>query len=227
VKKHPDIQIRKLRIGQENAPLLVIDNLLADADQLVDLAATKIFGDVDSYYPGVRAKTPLTYKQCLLEQLSAELIAHFKLGVSALRFTACHFSLVTTQPEKLAHLQRIPHIDSVASDELALIHYLFKADMGGTAFYRHRNTGFEVIDANRKLEYFNRVEVERDGPDSPAHAYINGDTPLYEQIDKQDGVFNRLLVYRRNSLHSGCIGPDFVATTDPRKGRLSINGFLA
>jgi Family of unknown function (DUF6445) len=227
VKKHPDIQIRKLRIGKENAPLLVIDNLFADADQLVDMAAMKVFGDVDSYYPGVRAKAPLTYQQGLLEQLSTELISYFELGVGALRFTACHFSLVTTQPEKLAHLQRIPHIDSVHSYELALIHYLFKSDQGGTAFYRHRNTGFEVIDATRRLEYFNRVEVEKDGPDSPAHAYINGDTPLYEQVDKQDGVFNRLLVYRRNSLHSGCIGPDFLATTDARKGRLSINGFLA
>jgi hypothetical protein len=227
VKKHPDIQIRKLRIGQENAPLLVIDNLLADADQFAELAATKVFGDVDSFYPGVRAKAPLSYQQCLLELLSTELIAYFELGVRALRFTACHFSLVTTQPENLTHLQRIPHIDSVESDELALIHYLFKADMGGTAFYRHRNTGYEVIDSSRRLEYFNRVEVEKDGPDSPAHAYINGDTPLYEQIARQDGVFNRLLVYRRNSLHSGCIGPDFVATADPRKGRLSVNGFLA
>jgi hypothetical protein len=35
-----------------------------------------------------------------------------------------------------------------------------------------------------------------------------------------------MLVYRRNSLHSGCIGPDFVPDANPLTGRLSINSFL-
>ena len=50
------------------------------------------------------------------------------------------------------------------------------------------------------------VEEEKLGPDSPPPGYINGDTPLYEQLSRQEGVFNRLLVYRRNSLHSGAPG---------------------
>ena len=32
---HPSMRIQKLTIGRENAPLLVIDNLVADADELV------------------------------------------------------------------------------------------------------------------------------------------------------------------------------------------------
>ena len=40
---HPDFRIQKLSIGREQAPLVVIDNLVANADQLVDLAATKLF----------------------------------------------------------------------------------------------------------------------------------------------------------------------------------------
>ena len=43
----------------------------------------------------------------------------------------------------------------------------------------------------------------------------------------EEGVFNRMLVYRRNSLHSGSIAADFVPDPNPRTGRLSINGFLA
>jgi len=47
----------------------------------------------------------------------------------------------------LDYLQRIPHVDSFLGSQLAFVHYLFKADPGGTAFYRHRGTGFEIIDA--------------------------------------------------------------------------------
>lgn len=206
---------------------MVIDNLVADAQALVDLAAEKHFDNVASYYPGIRAKAPLTYQRFILEQLRGPFCEFFELGNRSLRFTLCHFSLMTTSPERLEHLQRIPHIDSVSGSEIAFIHYLFRRDMGGTAFYRHRRTGFEVIDVVRRPEYFRCVEEEKDGPNKPASEYINGDTALYEQVGMQVGVFNRMLIYRRNSLHSGCVGPDFVAVGNPRAGRLSINGFLA
>jgi hypothetical protein len=138
----------------------------------------------------------------------------------------CHYSLVTTPPAKLVMLQRIPHIDSVTSNGLASVHYLFRKDLGGTAFYRHRSTGFEYIDASRRERYVQVLEKENSGPDGPGTEYINGDTPLFEQIAKQDGVFNRMLIYRRNSLHSGCIGKDFVPDANPATGRLSINSFI-
>jgi hypothetical protein len=227
MKPHPDLRIQKLTIGRELAPLAVIDNLVADADELVEMATTKMFGGVASHYPGVRAKAPLTYHQFVIGNLRELFVAYFGLASSSLRVTSCHFSVVTTPPEKLEPLQTIPHIDSSESNQLAFVHYLFRRDLGGTAFYRHRRTGFEFIDAARKEEYFAYVAEERMGPDKPAQGYINGDTALYEQIGRQDGVFNRMLVYRRNSLHSGCIGPEFEFNPDPRKGRLSLNGFLA
>jgi hypothetical protein len=224
---HPDFAVQRLTFGREQAPLLVIDNVVAKADELVDLAASKFFGDVASYYPGVRAKAPLTYQQFILDRLRELFTDHFGLQGRKLRFTMCHFSLVTTPADKLEHLQCIPHIDSTLGTELAFIHYLFKRDHGGTAFYRHRHTGFEIIDQARRAEYFGRVEAEKHGPNKPPIGYINGDTPLYEQVAAQAGVFNRMLVYRRNSLHSGSIGPQFIADPDPRTGRLSINGFVA
>ena len=146
---HPDFRVQKLRLGREQAPLVVIDNLVADADQLVEMAASKVFVDVTNNYPGVRTKAPLAYQQFVRELLRGDLAAYFGLDGSRLHFTACHFSLVATPPEKLTHLQRLPHVDSIRGNELAFVHYLFKADMGGTAFYRHRKTGFEVIDAAR------------------------------------------------------------------------------
>jgi hypothetical protein len=227
IRRHPDFRLQRLRIGREQAPLVVIDDLVADPEDLVSVAASKQFGEVASYYPGIRAKVSLIYQQFILEQLRGVFAEEFAFESGAVRFTACHYSLVTTPPEKLTYLQRIPHVDSVAGRELAFVHYLFKADHGGTAFYRHRKSGFEYIDQARKPEYLRYLEEEKSGPHSPPAEYINGDTPLYELLATQQGVFNRLVLYRRNSLHSGALGPGFIADTNPRTGRLSINGFLA
>lgn len=225
---HPNVKIRKLTIGREHAPLVVIDDFVANAEALVDIAAAKMFGDGGSYYPGVRSKVPLTYQRFIIDQLRDDIFGgYFGLSAPAVRFTGCHFSLVTTPSEKLAYLQQIPHIDSSSGNELAFVHYLFKADLGGTAFYRHRATGYEYIDEARRVEYWRVVEEEKNGPDRALGGYINGDTALYEQVGRQDGVFNRILIYRRNSLHSGSIAADFIPDPNPRTGRLSVNGFLA
>ena len=223
---HPDFRIQKLSIGREGAPLAVIDNLVADAEQLVEMAATKSYGGVASYYPGVRAKAPLTYHQFVLGELRELFTGYFGIQSRPVRITSCHFSLITTPPDKLDHLQCIPHVDSYMSNELAFVHYLFKRNHGGTAFYRHRATGFEYIDQARRSEYSPYIDKERAMPDYPK-GYINGDTPYYERIGHQDGVFNRMLIYRRNSLHSGAIAADFIVDGNPRTGRLSLNGFVA
>ena len=223
---HPDIAVHKLTIGRERAPLLVIDSLVDKAETLVELAAGKHYGDVATYYPGVRAKAPLTYQQFVLDKLRGLAGEFFGLEPRTLRFTGCHFSIVTTPGEKLEYLQRIPHSDSWVGTELAMVHYLFKRNLGGTAFYRHRRTGFEFVDVGRSAPYLSCLEQEREGPDKPPPGYICGSTALYEQICAQEGIFNRLLMYRRTSLHSGNIAPDFVPDPDPRRGRLSINGFL-
>ena len=136
------------------------------------------------------------------------------------------YRLVTQPPQKLAFLQRIPHIDSATGRGLATVHYLFRQGWGGTAFYRHRSTGYEYVDEARELPYFTRLQEESGGADAPGPAYIGEDTPLFERVDKVDGVYNRMLVYRRNSLHSATIDNANVPPPDPLTGRLSINTFI-
>jgi hypothetical protein len=227
IAAHPNLSMQQLNLGSEQAPLLVIDNLVADANALVDLAATQRFAQVSSFYPGIRARAPLSYQQFIDERLGGMLKDYFGLRVASLKFTVCDFSLVTTAPEQLQYLQCIPHVDSLSGNELAFIHYLFDRDLGGTAFYRHRSTGFEVIDQTRKAKYFAQVEEESRSVNRAAQGYINGNTVLYEQIHAPRGLFNRMLIYRRNSLHSGSIGAEFVPDPNPRTGRLSINGFIS
>ncbi len=86
----------------------------------------------------------------------------------------------------------------------------FRVIRAAQPFYRHRKTGFECIDESRTLEYYRALEAENNGPHLPkvSDGYIQGDTPLFEQIAVQPGVFNRLIVYRRHALHSGVITQD-------------------
>lgn len=212
-------------LGAEAAPLLVIDNFVDSPEELVRNALRKTFAPAASFYPGLRVKAPLSYQE-LYTTLQEALLDTFQLHGEVLRFSMCHYSLVTTPIERLAVPQRIPHVDSLAREGLAAIHYLFKGPLGGTSFYRHRRTGFEFIDESRQARYLDCIRQETAGPHQPGPGYINGSTPLFERIASADGVFNRLLIYRRNSLHSGDIAASFIPDAHPLTGRLSINSFL-
>lgn len=223
---HPQIRIEKRTLGREGAPLVVIDNFVAEPDRLVKKATTAQFTSGGRYYPGIRVKAPPSYEHFLATQLPLLVGEYFGLTSRTLRLSMCHYSLVTTPPEELSLLQRLPHVDSLAPEGLATIHYLFKDKHGGTAFYRHRATGYEYLDSVRGPVYSRALDAECAGPDRPVSEYINGDTALFEEIARADGVFNRMLVYRRNSLHSGSIDRAFVPDPNPLTGRLSINSFV-
>jgi hypothetical protein len=222
------MQITRLSIGNEQSPLLVVDNFIPQPETLVDYAASQSFLANSPYYPGVRAAAPAAYRQFMLHSLQATLIDYFELPATKLGFSVCHFSLVTTPPEQLKLLQRIPHFDTTEKHALAAVHYLFLGDQGGTAFYRHRKTAFECIDESRTQEYYRSLEAENNGPYLPktTDGYIQGDTPLFEQIAEQPGVFNRLIIYRRHALHSGVITKETNLSADPRLGRLTISSFI-
>jgi hypothetical protein len=223
---HPDIRIEQLTIGAEKAPLMVIDNFVADPQRLVRRAAARQFRSAGVNYPGIRTEAPLGYQQLFRDRLQKTLFDFFGLTGKSLAFSMCHYSLVTTPAAQLKPLQRIPHADSIDGHGLATVHYLFATDLGGTAFYRHRATGFEFIDAPRKEVYYRHVEQLVRDPQSLPGGYINGDTELFEQVASVPAVFNRILIYRRNSLHSGSIDEGFVPDADPLTGRLSINCFI-
>lgn len=226
IQRHDDFRVEKRGLGNEGAPLLVIDHLVADPARLARRATRSAFDVRSQYFPGPRARAPAMYERFLESTLNPLLLEHFGVQPGRFVFSMCHYSLVATPPEKLHMLQRIPHIDSVGRNGLATVHYLFHGPWGGTAFYRHRETGFEHVDKARSERYFQCLEVESQGSDAPASGYINGSTPLFEQVAKVDAVFNRMVVYRRNSLHSGCIDDRHVPPPDPLSGRLSINTFI-
>ncbi len=215
------------RVGAEGSPVLVIDNFAAEPQALVDHAASLApFPPAEqTFYPGVRAPAPMPFVQGVHAYLEAALRAAFSLSDQAVVSGAWDFSLVTQPPETLTLRQRMPHIDSTHPGNLALLLYLAPGDQGGTGLYRHRATGYETITEARFDAYEASLKADLAAEGEP-HGYICGDSPIFERIADYEAVFNRLLVYRSQNLHSASLSPDFAGSPDPRTGRLTLNLFL-
>ena len=212
-------------IGNARAPVLVIENASPDPYALVEIAAARNdYRTRSLYYPGVRSSAPPEYAHATVARLRDLLRTTFDL-VGELVITDATFSLVVTPPDKLVPFQRVPHFDSADQNRIAVLHYL--SDLGGTSFYRHRNTGIEIVTTDIQEHYMRAVNAEVRTLGMPPAAYVDGDTPLFERIARYDAVFNRMLVYRGSMLHSVNVPPGFVPDANPRTGRLSLNTFLA
>lgn len=214
-------------IGREREPALLVEGAMRRPEALVDYAADEVtfdpvFGPTGGY-PGIRAPAPLNYVEALVRALDPAIRKSFALERVKLARAECSFSLVTLPPDRLAPLQRIPHVDTTDPLQFALLHYLCDAGHGGTAFYRHRATGFETLTPERNTPYeaVRASELQRVEP-----AYIDGDSPHYERTAAFDAAFDRILVYRSRTFHSGRIARGQALSADPRRGRLTANIFI-
>ena len=222
-RTNPFFQPVTVLVGPERAPVVCIDGFSSDPSMLVTLAAEAAFIDVGSRYPGVRAPAPQEYVESLLAA-TAPIIESAFGSPPASDLELCAFSMVTTPRSELRPIQRIPHFDGPDPGRIAFIHYLCAPHQGGTAFYRHRSTGLALVCAARAEEYRTRV-VEELRADAPPQDYVLDDTSYFERIHSVDAVFNRLIIYKGCALHSGDVGERTVLSEDPRRGRLTINGF--
>lgn len=218
----PEIVAR--RIGTEGEPVVTIDGFHPDPGGLRGAAATARFQLGRHHYPGIRAALPADYFARVRPALGPVLREVF--GAAATDLIDASFSIVTRPPDLLEPVQRLPHVDAIEPGRLALVHYLSPGDGDGTMFYRHRQTGFETITAERAPRYHAtlRAELARDG--APPAAYIAGDSAQFEAIAAVSGRYNRAVVYRSALLHSGAIAPDAILSDDPTIGRLTVTAFL-
>jgi hypothetical protein len=220
-------ELRVEYVGAERTPIMVIDNFAKEIAFVIQHACQQEFlADMSSYYPGIRARVPKSYAYSLLKPIYAKLREVFEVPAN-LRFQPRlgYYSLVTAAPAQLSLLQRIPHFDSNNTYYLAILHYLNDGDFGGTAFYRHKETGFERISVERREEYLAILERQFEAAGEPQPGYISGDTHLFEKIGVVNYKSNRLVVYPSNLLHSGIINSDKDINADPASGRLTANIF--
>lgn len=214
------------RVGREGEPLVVVDDFAPDADALRDAAIAATFEPATHHYPGIRAPLPASYLTAQLPVIAA--VVRDVFGPRGdLEVIDASFSIVTTPPAELSVQQRLPHCDAYARNRIALLHYLSPDDDDGTAFFRHRSTGFETVDQHRAAIYSGQLEAELRHAGPPPAAYVFGDTPLFEQTLLVGAKYNRALLYRSCLLHSGAIAPDAGLSPDPARGRLTITGFLS
>lgn len=212
------------RIGHEREPIVIIDGFSSDPQGLVEAAAAGAYDLRGPHYPGIRAPAPSRYLAERMDLIRDVLSGAFGLTRGA-DLVECNFSLVTTPPQELAPLQRLPHFDSPEPDYFAVLHYLCGPEHGGTAFYRHRTSGFETVSPSRMEDYAQLLDAELQLRPAAA-GYLYGDTPLFEQTYRVEAAFNRLVIYRGWTLHTGQVPPGHGLSPDPRQGRLTVNTFL-
>lgn len=214
------------RVGDEGEPVVVVENFAPDPEALREDSATRSFQPSDDHYPGIKAPVPDDY----LAQQWGVLAPVFRevFGITGrISVLDTTYALVANPAATLTLQQRLPHVDALQPGRLALIHYLVPGDAEGTAFFRHRSTGFETVDHARSAAYFAKLNEDLRTHGQPPPAYPDDSTPIFEQTRHFEGHYNRALIYRGRMLHSGSIRPGSKLSADPKTGRLTITGFFA
>lgn len=227
LNRNARIDIRPM--GQERQPLIIIDNALSAPDDMVAVAATTPFiQPPHTLYPGLNAPAPPVYSQSLAKVLRPLLDQVFGIPAHVQLTASSFFALATQSPDYLQPVQKVPHHDSCDPFMISMVHYLChdqtEAPQGGTAFFRHKATSYEYVSEERFKAYGDTMRTELAAGELPHHA--GRDTPNYELIDSAGIVYNRLVIYRSISLHSGLLD-DSTLNADPRIGRLTLNTLMA
>lgn len=213
------------RFGAEQEPVVIIDDFAANFEALQQAAIGDEYAVTSPHYPGVRAQADPAYLGARMDVLQEVLTEVFGMGQGA-ALVECAFSIVSTARQDLKPIQRLPHFDSTDPKRLALLHYFGGERDGGTAFYRHRATGFETVSEGRIGGYSKAIQDEARALGLPAQTYHYGSNDQFELIGEVVSKPNRMVLYRGYRLHSGVIPIDRILVTDPIVGRLTLNTFL-
>lgn len=205
--------------------IVTIDEFLDQPDQVIEHACLQNFAQITPQYPGVRAPLDPGLCAAMIDSLSPCLSDWF--GTAHGRWSMqAWYSIVTSAPGDLLPIQRLPHVDGTDPNQIAMMLYLHRTGHGGTAFFRHKSTGYEALTDATYPHY--RDQLQRDVARSglPPAAYVTDGEPLFERTHATPGLFNQAVFYRGNILHSGVIDNSAPLLRDPRGGRLTINGFF-
>ncbi|MGB3626384.1 MAG: DUF6445 family protein [Henriciella sp.] len=216
---------RVYRIGRGAHPVLVIEQAVPGAETLIGAASQLNFSRCGPFYPGIRAPAPPAYTDVIGRAYGELICKVFGWQNEGMQPMEADFSLVTTPPGELVRYQRLPHIDGTSPDTIAVLHYLCGPEKGGTGFFRHKATGLEALSDETHQTYTDALETELSELGEPPQTYP-GASAHYDEVARFDCVFNRMLIYRGNLLHSGLIPDDMPLSDDPARGRLTLNSFF-
>jgi hypothetical protein len=225
---NPLPRIQAIPLWDDHAVYL-IDDALAEPTRWVELAAEHAGAFVEeehNAYPGGELRLP----DAITERLVDFFAQHIRCRLGARRVQRAHsrLAIVSLPPERLQPRQWIPHRDRMGLGPehciAASVLYLFEdAQLGGTAFFRPTAPEIEI----------DRLVHDSGVLDAPAFAARYGIAPGYprgnawfEHVLTIPPRFNRLIFYDGALFHSSEIPAPQRLSTDPRRGRLTLNGFF-
>lgn len=207
----------------------VVDDLLAEPERWVALAAEHreaFETTTHNAYPGPELRMP----DALSARLDAWFGEHIRARLGARRTLRMYsrLAIVTRAPGELDPRQWLPHRDrmGMAPDECAAaaVTYLFHdTALGGTSFWRPRRPLDEVetlIADSARLDA--RAFSQHYGL---AQGYIGTDTAWFERVATIPPRYNRAIFYDGGLFHCSDIPHPERLDPDPRRGRLTWNGF--
>lgn len=215
------------RFGQSQQPVVTVEGITGNPAAAVAIAARLApFPVSQTYYPGLRRivtgddSEACAYACRLLEAAAPFIGGGFDADSFELIETS--FSIVTAAPDALTPAQRAPHFDSTDPNYVAVLHYLADTPGSGTAFYRQRSTGIELVDEANRDAFAAAARIESES----LAGYTNASNAWFDQIGRIEAVPDRLVIYRGALLHSGIIPGHMKFSADPRQGRLTANLFI-
>jgi hypothetical protein len=225
---NPAPSVRVVPVGPDRV-CVVIDDVLAEPDGLVEWAAGQAFSPPQGYpYPGVVLAAPAALARQVGECFA--LHARGRLGARRTLDLAIRFSLVTVPPEQLAPIQWQCHRDRIAEDPrqtlfVASVLYLFRNPaLGGTSFYLPK---LPAAQTDRLVADSHLLGAAEFGARYGLSAgYMRGSNAYFERVARVGAAWNRMICYDGGQFHSADIEHAAGLGADPRSGRLTLNGFF-
>ncbi|HEU4812898.1 MAG TPA: DUF6445 family protein [Xanthomonadaceae bacterium] len=227
---NPEPRIQVLPITPRQA-CYVIDDALVDPDRWVEYAvahAGEFAESPDNAYPGPE----LRMADAVSAQLDAFFVRHLRRALGARRTLRMYsrLAMTTRAPADLQPRQWLCHVDrlDVAPDQcqVASVLYLFAGPaLGGTSFFRPKRPLPEIA---RLIDDSARMSADEfSARHGLAPGYMTDSNAWFDRVLTVPPRYNRLLFYSGTVFHSGAITAPERLDPDPRRGRLTWNGFFA
>lgn len=213
--------------------VVVLDNALQHPDRWLQWAEQAgqqgLFRPgPNNAYPGIELPMPEQVCQALDDCFVRH--ARQRFGIRRTLSLYSRMALVTMAPEQLKPPQWLCHRDRLnlpaGQSAIASVLYLFdNAELGGTNFFR-------PLRPLQEVERMVHDSGELSAADFSAQygilpGYMNDSNSWFERVLSVEPRWNRLLFYSGELFHCSHIPRPELLSADPRRGRLSLNGFFS
>ncbi len=164
------------------------------------------------------------------EAIAQFFLQHIRTRLNARRLihAVSRFSMMSLQSEQLRPAHCLCHRDlggPEGSIRAASVLYLFKDEsLGGTSFYVPKKSAKETAALVQDSLTMSAHDFEEKY--GVEQRYMQGSNAYFEQIGSIPAKWNRVIFYDGNIHHTADIVDEKKLSTDPRIGRLTINGFF-